>query len=322
MKYIYTFAFIILSTMVQSQSLITLINNHSFNTDMDAEVINNANNAVIATASGLSYVEAGTALTVPSGTTIKIKWYTAGTATLLNTTSAITLNEFTENIALVFGNSAANFNTTIKEVEVLVDFTKVRLDAINSVPGSSSENFILRSSQQLIGDQLTYPNGSQLLSAQLPVADYILDITPGNDIYNGLFAYQLDVTNYAGYYIYLFTSGPVDDQDCYAWIQDGSLVNLPQLPPLVGVEEMETTLIAYPNPVNDNLNIITNDASYLSGCTITLVDGMGRTVQQLSAASIGGNTYQLDLSTATTGIYNVVFTAADGNVMTKQIVKN
>ncbi len=163
MKYIYTFGLILLATLAQSQALVTFVNNHAFHTLMDVEVVNSSQ-VVIAGEAGIAYVGASDPLVVDAGTALTVKWYHSGT-TMLAGSSTYTYDNSSQNISLAHGTSGSNFAMTTQKMELITNFDLFKCDAMNCVPGSQSVNFILRSTQQLMGSALTV---SRLVAAAIP----------------------------------------------------------------------------------------------------------------------------------------------------------
>lgn len=93
--------------------------------------------------------------------------------------------------------------------------------------------------------------------------------------------------------------------------------------PHVGIETVDVDHVGhfYPNPANGNTSI---DIDLAQGTTyqVSIVDMTGRTVHQTSLQGEGKGSFTLNTSKLANGVYNVVFTANNGQrVMRRLVVK-
>ena len=95
------------------------------------------------------------------------------------------------------------------------------------------------------------------------------------------------------------------------------LVEIPEEPeiPEDGIEEISSSLLLYPNPVNDKLNIVTE----IKVEDVSIFDIYGR-IQSLSILASQHLSISVDVSGLNEGVYFVMIKTNDGVVM-KRFVK-
>jgi len=158
---------------------------------------------------------------------------------------------------------------------------------------------------------------------ELPTADYVLQINAGG---SGVAAFgaPLATLNLDGAAIVVIASGfldPSNNSDGPAfglWVATGSqggLVELPSAP--LGVNDFNVSQIAlFPNPAMDTLNLkVVNGVEYV----VQILDMQGRILLVDTTAFERGS---LDISSLSTGMYNLVISDNTTVLGSKKFIKN
>jgi hypothetical protein len=201
--------------------------------------------------------------------------------------------------------------------ETATNSTNIDFRAVHGASDAPTVDVIARGVATLV-DNAPYAAITNYIS--VPAADYILDVTPGNDNSVIVASYNAPFNGLAGQSAVVLASGflaPAANQNGQAFtliavLADGTVVTLSNT---VGITEINKNdnIIIYPNPANDNINIDVKNYN-----EIIITDISGKVVINLDSASTQNNT--IDVSNLSNGIYFVTI-KSDEQLITKKLIK-
>ena len=201
--------------------------------------------------------------------------------------------------------------------ETATNSTNIDFRAVHGASDAPTVDVIARGVATLV-ENAPYAAITNYIS--VPAADYILDVTPGNDNSVIVASYNAPFNGLAGQSAVVLASGflaPAANQNGQAFtliavLADGTVVTLSNT---VGITEINKNdnIVIYPNPANDNINIDVKNYN-----EIIITDISGKVVMNLDSASTQNNT--IDISNLSNGIYFVTI-KSDRQLITKKLIK-
>jgi hypothetical protein len=201
--------------------------------------------------------------------------------------------------------------------ETATNSTNIDFRAVHGASDAPTVDVIARGVATLV-ENAPYAAITNYIS--VPAADYILDVTPGNDNSVIVASYNAPFNGLAGQSAVVLASGflaPAANQNGQAFtliavLADGTVVTLSNT---VGITEINKNdnIVIYPNPANDNINIDVKNHN-----EIIITDISGKVVMNLDSASTQNNT--IDISNLSNGIYFVTI-KSDRQLITKKLIK-